>query len=178
MAAILHPMRQVFILYVNYLLKTAICTILLSVIMISCDLYSGEKEEVKKVEDSLDYYPPTPSALPQSEFRKYHRELSAYFEQKLIGRGFNGSILVAKDGNILYEKYVGKADLRKNEMLNDSTSLHIASVGKTFTAVAILRMAQDNKLSLDDSLTKFFPGLPYPDITVKMLLNHRSVCQL
>ena len=174
MAAILHPMRQVFILYVNYLLKTAICTILLSVIMISCDLYSGEKEEVKKVEDSLDYYPPTPSALPQSEFRKYHRELSAYFEQKLIGRGFNGSILVAKEGNILYEKYVGKADLRKNEMLNDSTSLHIASVGKTFTAVAILRMAQDNKLSLDDTLTKFFPGLPYPDITVKMLLNHRS----
>ena len=100
--------------------------------------------------------------------------MSTYFEQKLIGRGFNGSILVAKDGNILYEKYVGKADLRKNEMLNDSTSLHIASVGKTFTAVAILRMAQDNKLSLDDSLTKFFPGLPYPDITVKMLLNHRS----
>lgn len=174
-ATILHSMRQLYILYVNYLLKTIIYTALLSVALISCDLYSGEKkEEVKKEEDSLDYYPPTPSALPRSEFRKYHRELTAYFQDKLLRKGFNGSILVAKDGNIIYEKYAGKPDLRGADSLTDSTSLHIASVGKTFTAVAILRMVQDNKLSLDDTLTKFFPGLPYPGITVKMLLNHRS----
>jgi CubicO group peptidase (beta-lactamase class C family) len=52
--------------------------------------------------------------------------------------------------------------------------MHLASTSKTFTAVAILRMVQENKLSLGDSLGKFFPGLPYPGITVKMLLNHRS----
>ena len=40
--------------------------------------------------------------------------------------------------------------------------------------MGILRLVQDNQLSLQDSLTKFFPGLPYPGITVEMLLNHRS----
>ena len=40
--------------------------------------------------------------------------------------------------------------------------------------MAILRLAQENQLSLDDPLEKFFPGLPYPGITVKMLLSHRS----
>jgi CubicO group peptidase (beta-lactamase class C family) len=52
--------------------------------------------------------------------------------------------------------------------------LHIASSGKTFTAMALLRLVQENKLSLDDSLQKFFPGFPYEGVTVKTLLNHRS----
>ena len=167
-------MLQLYILSVNYLLKNAIYTVLLTALLIGCNLYSGKPEEKPREEDSLNYYPPTPAALPKSEFRRYHRDLTAYFEEKLIKRGFNGGILVAKDGNIIYEKYVGKGDLRKEMAMNDSTSLHIASVGKTFTAVAILRMAQDNKLSLSDTLSKFFPGFPYPDVTVQMLLNHRS----
>ena len=167
-------MSQLYILSVNYLLKNAIYTVLLTALLIGCNLYSGKPEEKPREEDSLNYYPPTPAALPKSEFRRYHRDLTAYFEEKLIKRGFNGGILVAKDGNIIYEKYVGKGDLRKEMVMNDSTSLHIASVGKTFTAVAILRMAQDNKLSLNDTLSKFFPGFPYPGVTVQMLLNHRS----
>src|SRR5688572_14777077 len=135
-------MSQLYILSVNYLLKNAIYTVLLTALLIGCNLYSGKPEEKPREEDSLNYYPPTPAALPKSEFRRYHRDLTAYFEEKLIKRGFNGGILVAKDGNIIYEKYVGKGDLRKEIAMNDSTSLHIASVGKTFTAVAILRMAQ------------------------------------
>ena len=167
-------MQQRYILEYNYLLKTIIVAISLTAVLVGCNLYSGKREEVKKEEDSLDYYPPTPAALPKAEFRKYHRELSSFFQEKLLNRGFNGSILIAKDGNIVYEKYAGKIDLRKPDALTDSTALHVASVGKTFTAVAVLRMVQDNKIGLNDSLTKFFPGLPYPGITVKMLLNHRS----
>ena len=92
----------------------------------------------------------------------------------LPDKSFNGSILVAKNGEIVYEKYCGLVDLRKTGSIASSTPIHIASAGKTLTAMAILQMAQENKLSLDDSLTKFFPGFPYPGITVKMLLNHRS----
>jgi CubicO group peptidase (beta-lactamase class C family) len=167
-------MQQRYILSNNYLLKTIIITISLAAVLIGCNLYSGEKQVVTEEDDSLEYYPPTPAALPKDEFRKYHRELTAFFEQKLLNRGFNGGILVAKDGNIIYEKYAGKIDLRGQDPLTDSTPLHIASVGKTFTAVATLRLAFENKLSLSDSLEKFFPGLPYPGITVQMLLNHRS----
>jgi len=83
-------------------------------------------------------------------------------------------VLVAKDGAIIYERYSGLVDLRKNDSVTASTPFHVASTGKPFTAMAILRMAQENKLSLDDSLSKFFPGLPYPGITVNMLLSHRS----
>ncbi len=66
------------------------------------------------------------------------------------------------------------ADLRKKDSITDSTALHIASTGKTFTAMAILRLVQENKLSLDDSLQTYFPLLPYQGITVKMLLNHQK----
>jgi CubicO group peptidase (beta-lactamase class C family) len=58
--------------------------------------------------------------------------------------------------------------------MTDSTPIHIASTSKTFTGVAVLQLAQENKLSLDDSIQKFFPRLPYHGVTVKMLLNHRS----
>src|SRR5688572_6627648 len=125
-------------------------------------------------EDSLQYYPPTPKVLDKQEFRYYHRALSYFFDSLLLKRGFNGSILVAKDGAVIYEKYAGFADLRKKDSLTDSTALHIASTGKTLTAMAVLRLVQENKLSLNDSLQRFFPELPYEGITVKMLLSHRS----
>jgi CubicO group peptidase (beta-lactamase class C family) len=92
----------------------------------------------------------------------------------LIDKGFNGGILIAKNGAVIYEKYVGRIDLRKTDSLTDSTALHIASTSKTFTAAAILRMTEEGKLSLKDTLTKFFPDFPYTGITVQMLLTHRS----
>ena len=125
-------------------------------------------------EDSLDYYPPTPAKINQQEFRRYYREVANYFESTLVRRGFNGGILVAKEGNIIYEKYMGYADMRTKEPMTDSTMMHIASSGKTFTGMAILRLAQEHQLSLSDPLEKFFPEFPYPGVTVKTLLNHRS----
>jgi CubicO group peptidase (beta-lactamase class C family) len=153
-------------------LKNVLYTIALLTIVCSCDVGSTKAKPAE--DDSLQYYPPTPEQLPREEFRHYLRTLSSYFDSMLLNRGFNGGILVAKNGGIIYEKYQGKADLRKTEAMNDSSSLHIASTSKTFTGVATLRLVQEGKLSLDDSLTKFFPGLPYAGITVKMLLNHRS----
>ncbi|MBK5272013.1 MAG: beta-lactamase family protein, partial [Bacteroidia bacterium] len=112
--------------------------------------------------------------MDKTEFRYYYKKLNNFFEASLLNSGFNGGLLVAKNGAIIYERYSGLADLRKKDSITASTPFHVASSGKPFTAMAILRMVQENKLSLDDSLSKFFPGLPYPGITVKMLLNHRS----
>jgi len=53
-------------------------------------------------EDSLDYYPPTPAKINQQEFRRYYREVANYFESTLVRRGFNGGILVAKEGLLRY----------------------------------------------------------------------------
>ena len=154
-------------------MKTILYIIALVVIVYGCnEAASNTNEKIK--EDSLQYYPPTPKVLDKQEFRYYHRALSYFFDSLLLKRGFNGSILVAKDGAVIYEKYAGFADLRKKDSLTDSTALHIASTGKTLTAMAVLRLVQENKLSLDDSLQRFFPELPYEGITIKMLLSHRS----
>ncbi|MEO5946983.1 MAG: serine hydrolase domain-containing protein [Chitinophagaceae bacterium] len=138
---------------------------------VSCNTSSGKG---KPENDSLQYYPPTPGALDKDEFRTYFRQLSSFFDTSLLQSGFNGGILIAKNGNIIYEKYQGKVDLRKTDSITSNTSFHIASTSKTFTAIAILRLIQENKLSFNDTITKFFPGFPYPDITVKLLLSHRS----
>ncbi len=151
-------------------MKTITQIVLLAIVLAGCNSSATKKP----ADDSLQYYPPTPAKLEQHEFRNYYRELSDLFDTTLLNKSFNGGILVAKDGAIIYEKYTGKADLRKPDSLTATTSLQIASTSKTFTSVAIMRLVQENKLSLDDSITKYFPGLPYPGITVRMLLSHRS----
>jgi CubicO group peptidase (beta-lactamase class C family) len=143
----------------------------LLVLIYSCNNASPATVEI---EDSLQYYPPTPGKLNKQEFRRYHRLLTSFFDSMLIRRGFNGGILIAKDGETLYEKYAGFTDAGKKDLLTDTSSLHIASTSKTFTGIAILQLVQENKVSLNDSVQRFFPGLPYPGVTVKMLLNHRS----
>lgn len=112
--------------------------------------------------------------LSKQELAHFHEILKYYFDKKLPDRSFNGAILVAKKGNIIYERYSGKTDLRLNDPVSDSTAFHIASTSKTFTSVAILQLVQKKIISLDDSLSKFFPEFPYSGITIRMLLNHHS----
>jgi CubicO group peptidase (beta-lactamase class C family) len=152
-------------------LKPILVSILLVLAIIACNSSGNDKTTV---DDSLNYYPPTPKKLGKEEFRNYYRQLSAFFDTTLFKGGFSGGVLIAKDGDVIFERYLGTSDLRKKDSMDAATPLHIASTTKTFTATAILRMVQEKKLSLDDSLEKFFPAFPYPGITIKMLLNHRS----
>lgn len=157
-------------------MKTLSCILIFIIISgWSCNSSSGSGSVVvPEKDDSLEYYPPTPAQLDRQVFRHYFRELSHYFDSTLLRRGFNGGILVAKDGQVIYEKYAGFSDMRSKDPFTDSTSTHIASSGKTFTGMGILRLVQENLLSLDDPMEKFFPEFPYDGVTVKMLLNHRS----
>ncbi len=152
-------------------MKTVAYLLSIALFFIQCQSSSRHK---KADDDSLQYYPPTPAQLDKVEFRHYYRAVSEFMDTSLLNKAFNGGILIAKNGAFIYEKYRGLIDLRKKDSITASTPLHIASTSKTFTATAILRMVQEGKLSLDDSVNKFFPGFPYPGITLKMLLNHRS----
>jgi len=92
----------------------------------------------------------------------------------LNGR-FNGSILVAKNGIVLFEKYKGYKDpLHKRDSINAHTAFHLASVSKTFTAMSTLKLWQDGKLDIHDPVAKYLTGFPYPAVTIETLLNHRS----
>ncbi|SKB72366.1 serine hydrolase domain-containing protein [Daejeonella lutea] len=87
---------------------------------------------------------------------------------------FNGNILVAKNGKIIYEKAIGWADHLHRDSLKINSVFELASVSKPFTSVGIMMLVEDGKLRLDQNVKEFFPDFPYEGITVRMLLSHRS----
>ncbi|MDB5232759.1 MAG: beta-lactamase [Chitinophagaceae bacterium] len=112
--------------------------------------------------------------LSQTETDHYKKEIAAYYNSFYVSHGFNGSILVAKNGKILFEDYHGYANPQKAERLTTTTPIQIASMSKTFTGTTILRLWEQGRIGLDDSVQKYIPGLPYHGITIRMLLSHRS----
>lgn len=86
------------------------------------------------------------------------------------------SVLVIKDGKVLFNKAYGLANLESKISSNTNTNYRLASMTKQFTAMATMILAERKKLSYDDPLTKFFPDFPAygKQITVRHLLNHTS----
>lgn len=97
-----------------------------------------------------------------------------WYDTFLMARNFNGGMLVSKNGTVVFEAYNGTAHLPGTDTINAATPMHVASVSKTFTAVAVLQLVQEGRIRLDDSLQRFFPEFNYPGVTVRTLLNHRS----
>jgi CubicO group peptidase (beta-lactamase class C family) len=97
-----------------------------------------------------------------------------FFQQTLLRSRFNGGILVSRNGKIIFEAYSGLTEVLKGDTINYSTSFHLASVSKTFTAMATLMLFDSKSLSIDQPVSTFLPGFPYPKISVRNLLNHRS----
>ncbi len=88
---------------------------------------------------------------------------------------FNGNILVAKKGKIIFRGSYGKADREWNVDNTSSSIFRIASITKQFTAASILLLAEEKKLDLNDRLSKYILDYPKGDsITIHMLLNHTS----
>lgn len=89
---------------------------------------------------------------------------------------FNGNVLVAWKGRVIYEKSFGYADGSKSIPLNLSMKLDVGSISKEFNGAAIMLLVEQGKLSLDDSLAKFFPELPSwaKEVKVRHLINYTS----
>lgn len=83
---------------------------------------------------------------------------------------------IFKNGQIIYSKGYGMANLEHNIPNSDSTVFRIASISKQFTAACVILLAEKGKLDLDDNLKSFYPDFPeYADhITIRQLLNHTS----
>lgn len=86
------------------------------------------------------------------------------------------AVLVLHDGEVLARRGYGLADLEAGARVTPETRFRLASVSKQFTAAAILLLAQDGKLSLDDPVKRWLPSLPgaADAITLKHLLTHSS----
>jgi CubicO group peptidase (beta-lactamase class C family) len=83
---------------------------------------------------------------------------------------------VIKDGKLIYKKGYGMANLEHDIPISPATVFHIGSASNQFTAMSILLLAKEGKLSLDDDIRKYLPELPaYQDtITIRHLIHHTS----
>jgi CubicO group peptidase (beta-lactamase class C family) len=115
------------------------------------------------------------SVFAQKKTAASGKLLEKYMERYSTFTDFGGVALVMKGDKILLRKAYGLADREWGVADTVDTKFRIASISKTFTAVAILKLVEQNKLSLDDTLEKFLPGFEGGDkITIHMMLTHRS----
>lgn len=97
------------------------------------------------------------------------------FMQRLHSRsGFNGNVLVAKKGKIIYQNSFGWADYLYRDSLDIDSQFELASVSKPFTATAILMLVEQGKINLSQTVNEFIPDFPYEGVTIQQLLTHRS----
>jgi CubicO group peptidase (beta-lactamase class C family) len=101
-------------------------------------------------------------------------KLDSIILKAIENRAFNGTILIAKEGKIVFEKSYGYADFEKKKLINTKTQFQIASVSKQFTAFGIMVLKRQGKLSYDDRVSKFIPNFPYANITLRHLMQHTS----
>ncbi|HKY06106.1 MAG TPA: serine hydrolase domain-containing protein [Blastocatellia bacterium] len=87
---------------------------------------------------------------------------------------FNGNVLVAEKGRVIYKRSIGYSNFKTRQRLSDRSVFNIASISKQFTAAAVLLCAERGLLSLDDGLSQYFPQIPYEGITVRQMLAHTS----
>lgn len=87
---------------------------------------------------------------------------------------FNGSVLVARNGKILYKRSLGILNKNTKETLTDSSMFQLASVSKVITSTAVLMLYERELIDLNKPFQFYFPDFPYANITIKQLLNHRS----
>ncbi|MCL2726771.1 MAG: beta-lactamase family protein [Bacteroidales bacterium] len=102
-------------------------------------------------------------------------KLDAYFDALASNHRFMGSVAIAQGDRLVYSKSVGFSDVEQGMKASENSKYRIGSITKTFTAVLTLQAVEEGKLSLSETIDKFFPTIGNADkITIEHLLRHRS----
>src|SRR5262249_53260607 len=111
--------------------------------------------------------------VPAGAIEAIDKIASEAIEQKKVA---SHAVGVVKDGHIVLARGYGFADLENDVPATAETVYRLGSITKQFTAMAIMLLAEEGKLSVDDELTKFLPDYPTGDrkVTIGHLLNHTS----
>lgn len=100
--------------------------------------------------------------------------IDAFVNARHKYQNFNGNVLVAENGRVVYQRSIGFADLRSRRVLTSESVFNLASISKQFTAAAIMLCRERGLLSLDDPLSKYLPEVPYYGINLRQMLTHTS----
>ena len=106
--------------------------------------------------------------------KNYSTLLDRYMQSAVEINDFYGNVLIAKAGKLIYQKSFGYKDYKATVSLDKNSVFEIGAVTEQFTAAAILLLIEQQKLKLNDSITKFFPELPYKTVTIWHLLTNTS----
>ena len=101
-------------------------------------------------------------------------QLKIYYKGLEKGHEVNGNILVAQEGKVLYQHSFGYTNFEHQTVNTQYTGFNTASIGKTFTAIAVMQLVEQHKISLDSAYASYFPDFPYPAVTIRQLLSLTS----
>ena len=102
-------------------------------------------------------------------------EIDNKFKRLTKLTGFNGTVLYAEKGRIILKKAYGYRNVRrKKDSLVTTDAFQLASVSKMFSAMAIMMLKNDNKVSYDEDIRTYIPNFPYEGVTIRQLMTHRA----
>ncbi len=116
-------------------------------------------------------------------FAQVRREFKTFYEQGMRKNGIVGSsFMLIQDGQVIAQEFFGLANQEKQQLVDENTIYHWASITKTFTGIAIMQLRDRGLLKLDDPIIKYVPELkavhnPFgqmSDITIKHLMTHSA----
>jgi len=134
-------------------------TLLIGIIFLSCFFCNSErKSEIVLTQEQ------------EQKVAKIDSVLNYYYVLGIL----NGTVLVAEAGKVIYQKGFGYANMDTKETLEPKSVFRLASISKQFTAMCIMMLEEQNKLSYDDDFQKYLPELKYEGVTIRHLLWHTS----
>lgn len=133
----------------------------------------SESEEATEKESKYQM-PVGNIGVSNSKVELWRSELDQHFQRLHTYAKFNGNVLIARKGNVIYSGSFGVKNIEAKDSLDLNSVFQIASVSKTFTAMATMLLVEDGVLRLNQKMEDFFDNFPYPNVTVADLLSHRS----
>ena len=134
----------------------------------------GENMPAEKNYDLAKNTFPFPAPVLSKQLQKKHLTLDSIFTSDYKQGIFNGCVAVLYNDTTIYQKAMGFENIKNKKNLCNESAFQLASVSKMFTAVAVLKLKEQNKLSVKDKIDKYFPDFPYKNITIENLLSHTS----
>lgn len=152
-----------------------------AIIVILISLFSCSKKETPIIEpEEIEKFPVVNVDsifinLDEDIINKKVASIDNVFSNLRKKVGFNGTVLYAEQGRIVYKKAWGYRNLRKrSDDLQADDIFQLSSVSKMFTAEAVMILKNEGKIDYDVDIREYIPEFPYEGITVRLLLHHRS----
>lgn len=155
-------------IYLDVMLRYFTVVFCISIFISACSSAESKKRETVKKQQLTD------SIRLLYDTDKADKDIDAFMQNLHKRSGFNGNVLIAKKGEIIYKNSFGWADYLHRDSLKITSTFELASVSKPLTATGIMLLVERGELKLDQTVNDFFPNFPYEEVTIRQLLTHHS----